>query len=337
MTRRFSSRALPDRVAEARLRRAFERGERVFVSVATAQAVPASVRAEAWALVAQKYFPNDVFRLEVADCPDEALEGGGYCIRCDDHVTEAGCRHGPGAWFSLSDERVFELLHAGANLPRELYRPEVAELLRSHLAQTSVETVKVEHPHTTAHASSRGFILWFTGLSGAGKSTLSAEVAKALEAARHPVEVLDGDEVRTYLSRGLGFSREDRDTNVRRIGFVARLLARQGVSVITAAISPYRGVRDEVRELAAREGVSFVEVFASASIEALTERDVKGLYRRALAGDLPHFTGVSDPYEPPLAPEVVAHTDSEPVSVSVERILEHLVGRGLVARRVEER
>ena len=112
------------------------------------------------------------------------------------------------------------------------------------------------------------------------------------------VEILDGDEVRTHLSNGLGFSKEDRDTNIRRIGLVARLLARNGVLAITAAISPYRDVRDEVRALAAKDGVPFVEVFAEAEIEALAERDVKGLYRKALAGELAHFTGVSNPYEP---------------------------------------
>src|SRR5919201_1463123 len=147
----------------------------------------------------------------------------------------------------------------------------------------------------------RGFILWLTGLSGAGKSTLSGALAPALRAERR-VEVLDGDEVRTYLSKGLGFSKEDRDTNIRRIGYVARLLARNGVAVVTAAISPYAATREEVRALAQADGVPFVEVFVSASLEKLAERDVKGLYKKALAGEIPHFTGVSDPYEPPASP-----------------------------------
>jgi adenylyl-sulfate kinase len=179
-----------------------------------------------------------------------------------------------------------------------------------------------------------GYILWLTGLSGAGKSTLS----KALEpvvAAERPVEILDGDEVRTYLSKGLGFSKEDRDTNIRRIGYVARLLARNGTAVITAAISPYAATRAEVRALAERDGVAFVEVFVSASIERLAERDVKGLYKKALAGELAHFSGVSDPYEPPAHPDVVVRSDAETIEESARRILTHLRQRGLLAARPE--
>jgi adenylyl-sulfate kinase len=176
-----------------------------------------------------------------------------------------------------------------------------------------------------------GFVLWLTGLSGAGKSTLSQHLRPLLETDR-PVEILDGDEVRTYLSAGLGFSKPDRDTNVRRIGFVARLLARNGVIAVTAAISPYAAVRDEVRRLAESEGIPFVEVFVSASLEKLAERDVKGLYRKALAGEIPHFTGVSDPYEPPERPEVVVRSDHEPVERSAQKILDHLHARGLLGR-----
>ncbi len=179
-----------------------------------------------------------------------------------------------------------------------------------------------------------GYIVWFTGLSGAGKSTLSRALEPLLAAERR-VEILDGDEVRTYLSKGLGFSKEDRDTNIRRIGYVARLLARNGVAVVTAAISPYAATRDEVRALAEKDGVPFVEVFVSASIEKLAERDVKGLYRKALAGELAHFTGVSDPYEPPTHPDVVARSDAEGVEESLERIVAHLRGLGLVAKRPE--
>jgi len=181
---------------------------------------------------------------------------------------------------------------------------------------------------TTPHRPG-GYILWLTGLSGAGKSTLSAALRPAL-AAERPVEILDGDEVRTFLSAGLGFSRQDRDTNIRRIGYVARLLARNGVAVVTAAISPYAAVRDEVRALAARDGVPFVEVHVSAPLEALAARDVKGLYRRALAGEIKNFTGVSDPYEVPRAPEVVVRTDVEPVADSARKILSHLRARGLL-------
>ena len=175
----------------------------------------------------------------------------------------------------------------------------------------------------------RGFILWFTGLSGAGKSTLAEGLTAEFRRRGYRVELLDGDEVRTHLSNGLGFSKEDRDTNVRRIGWVARVLARNGVIAITAAISPYREVREEVRALAASDQVPFVEVYADAPLEAVADRDVKGLYKRALAGELPHFTGVSDPYEPPSQPEVTAHTGAESVEQSTERILAYLSTVGL--------
>jgi adenylylsulfate kinase len=175
-----------------------------------------------------------------------------------------------------------------------------------------------------------GVILWFTGLPSAGKSTLARAVGAIVQTAR-PVEILDGDEVRTHLSRGLGFSRADRDTNVLRIGFVARLLARHGIFVITAAISPYAAARDEVRRDAEAQGMAFIEVFVSARLETVVARDVKGLYRRALAGEIPSFTGISDPYEPPEHPEMVVHTDRESVDDSVGTIVRALVARGLVA------
>jgi len=181
--------------------------------------------------------------------------------------------------------------------------------------------------------ASRGVIVWLTGLSGAGKSTLSAAVRDALTPS-HPVEVLDGDEVRAYLSKGLGFSREDRDTNVRRIGFVARLLARHGVVTIAAAISPYASVRDEVRARAVADGIVFVEVFVNAALESLVARDVKGLYKRAIAGEVQHFTGISDPYEPPLEPEVMVCTDRESIQESTLKILKALADKG-VAVNVE--
>jgi len=180
----------------------------------------------------------------------------------------------------------------------------------------------------TAVPQLRGFILWFTGMSGAGKSTLSTALRRRLEGA-HSVEVLDGDEVRTFLSRGLGFTRPDREENIRRIGYVARVLARHRVAVISAAISPYRDSRDEVRRLASEAGIPFLEVYAKASLDALIHRDVKGLYKKALAGEIPHFTGVSDPYEPPESPELTVHTDSETVEQSVERILAMLRQQGL--------
>ena len=173
----------------------------------------------------------------------------------------------------------------------------------------------------------RGFTLWLTGLSGAGKSTLATALGREL--ARHgiPVETLDGDEVRQNLSQGLGFSREDRDTNIRRIGYVAKLLTRNGVVVISAAISPYRAVRDEVR----RDIEAFVEVHVKASLEECVRRDTKGLYARALAGEIAQFTGVSDPYEEPLAPELVVDTEREDVATSAARVIDRLVQLGYLA------
>lgn len=166
----------------------------------------------------------------------------------------------------------------------------------------------------------KGFTLWFTGMSGAGKSTIANAITPKLEALGKRVEVLDGDEVRTNLSKGLGFSKEDRDTNIRRIGYVAQLLTRNGAAVITAAISPYRGIRDEVRS---RVG-NFVEVYVQCPLETLIARDVKGLYKKALAGEIKEFTGVSDPYEEPLNPEVVVETHKETIEESANKILTRL-------------
>ena len=176
----------------------------------------------------------------------------------------------------------------------------------------------------------RGFALWLTGLSGAGKTTLAALLATELRGRGVRIEVLDGDEVRTNLSKGLGFSKEDRDTNIRRIGYVCRLLSRNGVGTVSAAISPYSAVRDEVRSAVEQDGADFIEVFVKCPIAVLAERDVKGLYKKALAGELKGFTGVSDPYEEPLAPDVVVETDRESVEFSTSKILLELEQRGLI-------
>jgi adenylylsulfate kinase len=166
----------------------------------------------------------------------------------------------------------------------------------------------------------RGFTLWFTGLSGAGKTTVGEIVEKELKERGLRVEVLDGDIVRTNLSKGLGFSREDRNINVLRIGFVANLLTRNGVAVIVSAISPYKEARDQVR----RRIIDFVEVFVDVPLEVAAERDVKGLYKKAFAGEIKQFTGVSDPYEPPAAPDLVLKTDQETPEESARKVIEKL-------------
>lgn len=176
-----------------------------------------------------------------------------------------------------------------------------------------------------------GGIVWLTGLSGAGKSTLATSLASRL-GPRRPLELLDGDEVRTFLSAGLGFSRADRDTNVRRIAFVGRLLAKHGVLVLVAAISPYAATRGEVRAASEREGHAFVEVFVNAPLETVISRDVKGLYKRAQAGEIPSFTGISDPYEPPPTPTVEVRTDQSSLADCERQILAALAERGLVDR-----
>lgn len=175
--------------------------------------------------------------------------------------------------------------------------------------------------------SHKGFTLWFTGLSGAGKSTISGIIEKRLRAAGAKVEVLDGDVVRENLSKGLGFSKEDRDINIRRIGFVCELLSRNGVIAIVAAISPYRAVREEIR---ARIH-NFIEIYVECPLEVVSDRDVKGLYKKAMAGEIPQFTGVSDPYEPPLNPEVVVHSASESPDESAVRVWTKLEELGLIS------
>ncbi len=166
----------------------------------------------------------------------------------------------------------------------------------------------------------RGFTLWFTGLSGSGKTTLSGKIEEILLERGMKVELLDGDVVRTNLSKGLGFSKEDRDTNIRRIGFVCNLLTRNDVVAIAAAISPYRGIRDENRKLIG----SYIEVFCKCPLDVLKKRDPKGLYKKVAAGEIKGFTGIDDPYEEPLDPEVLVKTDKETADESVAKIIKTL-------------
>jgi adenylylsulfate kinase len=175
----------------------------------------------------------------------------------------------------------------------------------------------------------KGFTLWFTGLSGSGKTTLAEMVYDELKQKRGlRIEKLDGDVVRTNLSNGLGFSKEDRDINIRRIGFVCNLLTRNDVIAIASAISPYRAVRDENRALIGPD--KFMEVYCEVPIEVAVERDVKGLYRKALSGEIKNFTGISDPYEAPLHPEVHINSGSEAIEESFAKIITYLEERGLI-------
>jgi bifunctional enzyme CysN/CysC len=196
---------------------------------------------------------------------------------------------------------------------------------RSEAAGHNIDLPAQERvPRPAVHT---GFTLWLTGMSGSGKSTVSKLLEQRLRALGGRVEVLDGDVVRTHLCRGLGFTKEDREENIRRIGFLCELLSKHGVIAIAAAISPYRTARDEVRARIP----NFLEVYLECPIEVLIERDVKGLYKRALAGEIPRFTGVSDPYEPPLAPELTINTAQETPEASVSRILDQIEKLGYIS------
>ncbi len=169
--------------------------------------------------------------------------------------------------------------------------------------------------------------MWFTGMSGSGKSTLSGVLAKRLREMGATVEVIDGDVIRTQLCRGLGFSREDREENIRRIGFLCELLSRNGVFTIAAAISPYREAREELK----KRIPNFIEIYMHCPVEVLIERDVKGLYKKAIAGEIPHFTGISDPYEPPLAPEITIDSSAQTLDESVDLVLQRLEELGMIS------
>src|SRR5947199_4562994 len=189
-----------------------------------------------------------------------------------------------------------------------------------------------EHPESDRRREG-GFTLWFTGLSGSGKTTIAHLVGPELERRGLIVDYLDGDTVRTHLSKGLGFSKEDRDTNIERIGWVASRLTRQGAAVITAAISPYEETRQKARALVEEWG-TFVEVFVAASVEECARRDVKGLYEKAFAGGITGFTGVDDPYEEPAAPDLRIDTEQHDPEASARLVVEKLENLGLVPAQV---
>lgn len=287
---------------------------------------------------AQEIF--DRFRPEELGVAPLRLDPTFYCRSCETLASSRSCPHDAASRLELSGTRVRQILSAGEALPVEFTRPETAEILRESYgypaaAAKAPAPKRAGDPKGSPQAVRRdcpGFVLWLTGLSGAGKSTL-AEALRAAIGAERALEILDGDEVRTNLSKGLGFSKEDRDTNVLRIAWVARVLARNGVGVITAAISPYREARLAARRLAEENGVRFLEVHVTAPLETLVERDVKGLYRKALAGEIASFTGVSDPYEVPETPELVVDSSRETPTESVVRILAALREADLLSAR----
>jgi sulfate adenylyltransferase len=273
---------------------------------------------------AQEIF--DTFRPEELGVTPLRLDPTFFCLACQSLASTRTCPHDDSTRLQMSGTRVREILASGGRLPEEFTRHETARILKAHYSSGRPPAGPDPRPRKRV---APGFVLWMTGLSGAGKSTLAGALVKEI-AAEWPVEILDGDEVRTHLSKGLGFSKEDRDTNIRRIAWVARTLARNGVAVVAAAISPYRGARSEARAIARESGVPFVEVFARASLETLLARDVKGLYKKALAGEVKSFTGVSDPYEPPEAPEVTVDSSTQTLEESAAAILSHLREAGLL-------
>jgi sulfate adenylyltransferase len=218
-----------------------------------------------------------------------------------------------GKGITLSGTQVREdYLNRGRELPEWFTRPEVAQILK--------EAYPPRHR--------QGICIWFTGLSGAGKSTTAEVLIELLLEHGRQVTLLDGDVVRTHLSKGLGFSKEDRDINIRRIGFVAAELVRHGGIAICAAVSPYRAARNDVRNMVGAD--RFIEVFVDTPLGICEQRDTKGIYAQARRGEIKHFTGIDDPYETPLAPEITLDTISQPVEANARRILSYLSEQGLV-------
>ncbi len=221
-----------------------------------------------------------------------------WCRRCGELASGRTCGHPAPDRLIFSGSWIREQLRTGGAIPPECSRPEVIDVLRAAAGAAPQPRI----------SAATGGVIWLTGLSGAGKTTVTPHIRQGLIDRGLRVEVLDGDAVRQHLSKGLGFSREDRDENIRRIGYVASTLAAHGTWVIVAAISPYRSTRDQARAMVTARGAPFLEVFVRCPLEVAERRDPKGLYKRARAGEIPQFTGVSDPYEEPLAPEIVIDT-----------------------------
>ena len=263
----------------------------------------------------------------------QAQSAGGLDGRAGGGVHRAAQGAGASSLRARVHEHRMRAVHAGGRTGRKRARGPLVvgrrrqEGMRHSFCAPTASVRRGQAPETQEDEMHKGFTLWFTGMSGAGKSTISRQLELRLRERGAKVEVLDGDVVRTHLSKGLGFSKEDRDENIRRIGFVCELLSRNGVIAIAAAISPYREVRDEVRARIP----NFVEVYVECPVDVLAERDVKGLYKRALAGEIPHFTGISDPYEAPLSPEVTVNSSQETPEESVEKIWATLERLGLVS------
>lgn len=237
-----------------------------------------------------------------------------YCKLCEQMVTKRTCPHSKESHVFLSGTKVRDMLNNNEMLPREFTRPEVAMIL--------IDAVN----NKRQQVKQKGVTMLFTGLSGSGKTTISKALAAELKKRGYKVERLDADIIRQNLSKGLGFSKEDRDENIRRVGFVCHLMSRNGVIAMMANIAPYRSVREEIRQ---RIG-DFMEVYVNASLEACEERDLKGLYAKARAGEIKGFTGVDDPYEEPTAAEVVCNTDEESVEESVQKVLDKMEELGYI-------